>query len=181
MPFLLHLILFLIPSPALLSHSASVPAESQTVKMVISERCVSNPDMVEGQEVDLTPGSPLVLTHRIRLVPGTASGSCCQSEFAALRERLEVLEREVSELREKCGGLEGGCCTSQQSKGTVYTLRVTMVFGTCPRWLQYNIKVCIKYQTLESAFSTNRQTQFEFNQMLVKDYITTPCPAAVDK
>ncbi|XP_060771439.1 tenascin isoform X2 [Neoarius graeffei] len=117
MPFLLHLILFLIPSPALLSHSASVSSESQPVKMVISERCVSDPNNVEDHEVDLTPGSPLVLTHRIRLVPSSASGSCCQSEFAALRERIEVLEREVSELREKCGGLDSGCCTSQQSKG----------------------------------------------------------------
>ncbi|XP_053092921.1 tenascin isoform X1 [Pangasianodon hypophthalmus] len=117
MPFLLHLILFLIPSPALFSHSASVPSESMPVKMVISEQCVSDPNKVEGHEVDLTPGSPLVLTHRIHLVPGSASGSCCQSEFGALQERIEVLEREVSELREKCGGLDGGCCTSQQSKG----------------------------------------------------------------
>ncbi|XP_058263836.1 tenascin isoform X2 [Hemibagrus wyckioides] len=117
MPVLLHLILFLIPSPTLLSHSASVPSESQPVKMVISEQCVSDPNEAQGREVDLTPGSPLVLTHRIRLVPGPASGSCCQAEFGALRERIEALEREVSELREKCGGLDGGCCTSQQSKG----------------------------------------------------------------
>ncbi|KAK3558857.1 hypothetical protein QTP86_031370 [Hemibagrus guttatus] len=85
--------------------------------MVISEQCVSDPNEVQGREVDLTPGSPLILTHRIRLVPGSASGSCCQAEFGALRERIETLEREVSELREKCGGLDGGCCTSQQSKG----------------------------------------------------------------
>lgn len=119
MSFLLHLVLFLIPSPALLSHSVSVPSDSQPVKMVISERCISDPSQVEGQEVDLMPGSPLVLTHRIHLVPGSASGSCCQSESAALRERIEALEREVSELREKCGGLNGGCCTSQQIKGNV--------------------------------------------------------------
>lgn len=130
MPYFLHLILFLIPNPALLSYSASAPSESQAVKMVISERCVSDPNQVEGQEIDLTPGSPLVLTHRIHLVPASASGSCCQSEFAALRERIEALEREASELRQKCGGLDGGCCTSQQSKGKVYTLG----FLTCPRF-----------------------------------------------
>lgn len=125
MPFLLHLtFLFLIPSPALLSQSVSVPSEPQPVKMVISEQCVSDPNEVEGREVDLTPGSPIVLTHRIRLVPSSALGSCCQSESGALRERIEALEREVSELRQKCGGLDGGCCASQQSKGTVDVLRV---------------------------------------------------------
>lgn len=31
--------------------------------------------------------------------------------------RVETLEKEVSALREKCGGAEGGCCTSKESKG----------------------------------------------------------------
>ncbi|XP_047675858.1 tenascin isoform X3 [Tachysurus fulvidraco] len=131
MLFLLHLILFLIPSPTLLSHSVSVPSESQSVKMVISEQCVSDPNEVQGREVDLIPGSPLVLTHRIHLVPGSASGSCCQSEFGALRERIEGLEREVSDLRQKCGGVDGGCCTSQQSKGLGCTTSTDECLNDC--------------------------------------------------
>ncbi|XP_034057278.1 tenascin isoform X2 [Gymnodraco acuticeps] len=59
--------------------------------------------------------------REIKLIPsgfGSGSGSCgCEADFAALRERLERLEREVSSLREKCGGPEGGCCTSKESKG----------------------------------------------------------------
>ncbi|KAM4549945.1 uncharacterized protein tnxbb isoform 1-T1 [Fundulus diaphanus] len=71
-----------------------------------------------GKEIDLAPGSPLVLTHKIRLVPsGSGSGSCgCDADFAALRERLESLEREMSDLRGKCGETGGSCCTSE-SKG----------------------------------------------------------------
>lgn len=69
------------------------------------------------------PGSPLVLTHKIKLVPsGSGPGSCgCDGDFAALRERLESLEREVSDLREKCGETGGSCCTSE-SKGNVGSL-----------------------------------------------------------
>lgn len=74
-----------------------------------------------GKEIDLAPGSPLVLTHKIKLVPSdsaSGSGSCgCDADFAPLRERLERLEREVSALRETCGGAEGNCCSSNESKG----------------------------------------------------------------
>ncbi|XP_049329094.1 tenascin-X-like [Astyanax mexicanus] len=128
----LHLVLVLLPCPVFLSGDTALVSVSQrvsrdtkpqSIRVVVSEPCLQGGDPCEpseakGKEVDLEPGAPLVLTHRIRLVPSSGSGcGGCEGDFAALRARLERLEREVSELREKCGGPEGGCCTSQQSKG----------------------------------------------------------------
>ncbi|KAJ8267426.1 hypothetical protein COCON_G00125980 [Conger conger] len=92
------------------------------IKVLLTETCVQRDASAEGEgeglTLDLEPGSPLVVTHRISLVPGP--GACaggCEALVSALQERMERLEREVSALREKCGGTEGGCCTSQQSTG----------------------------------------------------------------
>ncbi|XP_014905539.1 tenascin-like isoform X1 [Poecilia latipinna] len=133
LPLFPSLILILLAGPAILTPSTSKElqvrgertprdADQDAIKVVISEGCSSQGDSSDvsqgGKEIDLVPGSPLVLTHKIKLVPsGSGSGSCgCDADFTSLRERLESLEREVSDLRGKCGETGGNCCTSE-SKG----------------------------------------------------------------
>nr|XP_055076111.1 tenascin isoform X1 [Misgurnus anguillicaudatus] len=136
MGFLFLFLLMALPSPALLSpdlqtktQSAPRDVKPQPIKVVISDTCAQ--DGPKEREIDLDPDSPLVLTHQIRLVPVSGGGcSQCKVDFAALYERIETLEKEVSNLREKCGGSEG-CCTSQQSKGPMgSTVRPTT--DDCP-------------------------------------------------
>ncbi|XP_054911249.1 tenascin isoform X2 [Poeciliopsis prolifica] len=133
LPLLPSLILILLAGPAILTPSTSKElqvrgertprdTDQDAIKVVISEGCSSQGDSSDvsqgGKEIDLAPGSPLVLTHKIKLVSsGSGSGSCgCDADFASLRERLESLEREVSDLRGKCGETGESCCTSE-SKG----------------------------------------------------------------
>uniref|UniRef100_A0A3B3SS34 EGF-like domain-containing protein n=1 Tax=Paramormyrops kingsleyae TaxID=1676925 RepID=A0A3B3SS34_9TELE len=100
---------------------ASHTSPHSPVKLLILDTCIekdkqgdtANQTRGLSQEVDLDPGSSLILTHKISVVPASCAGSC-DSEFSALRKRLEKLEMEVSTLRRKCGGPESSCPPPQR-------------------------------------------------------------------
>lgn len=75
------------------------PGPKQPIKVVISDGCESSKN--KEQELQLKPGAPLVMTHKISLVPGGCTGEC-SSEMTALKERMARLEREMSSLKENC-------------------------------------------------------------------------------
>lgn len=75
------------------------PAPAQPIKVVSSYGCESS--NTKEQELKLKPGAPLVMTHKISLVPGGCTGGC-EAEMSALKGRVARLEREMSTLKEKC-------------------------------------------------------------------------------
>lgn len=131
MEFLLPFLLLVLPSPALSSQDlpsgtqrTSRDVKPQPIKVIITDTCAQ--DGAKGREIDLDPDTPLVLTHQIRLVPGSGQGcGLCEVDIVAMRERIERLEKELSDLREKCGSPEG-CCKSQQSKGKGRLLKFSL-------------------------------------------------------
>ncbi|XP_015257386.1 PREDICTED: tenascin-like isoform X1 [Cyprinodon variegatus] len=74
-------------------------ASSQPIEVVISNNDESS--HTKEQKLTLKPGAPLVMTHKIKLLPGGCTGGC-EAEMVALKERLTRLEREMSSLKEKC-------------------------------------------------------------------------------
>nr|XP_046256812.1 tenascin [Scatophagus argus] len=88
-----------IKAPTTTTTTKDKPAPTQPIKVVISDGCDSSNS--KEQELKLKPGAPLVMTHKISLLPGDCSGGC-ESEMTALKERVARLEREMSSLKEKC-------------------------------------------------------------------------------
>lgn len=75
------------------------PSLTQPIKVVISDGCETSKN--KEQELQLKAGAPLVITHKISLVPGGCVDEC-DSEMTALKERVARLEREMSSLKENC-------------------------------------------------------------------------------
>ncbi|XP_069042723.1 uncharacterized protein [Lepisosteus oculatus] len=89
------------------------PEPARSVKVLVSEGCPQADEQGPAPDaLELEPGAPLVLTHRINLVPSCPGGA--GPDLTALRQRLERLEGELSELREKCTA-QGGCCSEQRT------------------------------------------------------------------
>ncbi|KAI4881187.1 hypothetical protein NFI96_027253 [Prochilodus magdalenae] len=94
---------------------------SSTITVIISEGCVqtepekgtANMTKVQQVELNIRPGSPLVMTHRISLEISTCTGNC-EAEMEALKGRVELLEKEMSTLKKKC--------TDKKTKLTVETV-----------------------------------------------------------
>lgn len=74
-------------------------APTPPIKVVISDGCETSSK--KDEEVELKPGSPLVMTHKFSLEPSTCQGAC-EAKMAALEGRLALLEKEMSSLKEKC-------------------------------------------------------------------------------
>ncbi|XP_020793150.2 tenascin [Boleophthalmus pectinirostris] len=74
-------------------------APTPPIKVVITDGCESNSK--KDEEMELKPGAPLVMTHKISLVPTSCKGGC-EAKMAALEGRVALLEREMSSLKEKC-------------------------------------------------------------------------------
>ncbi|XP_030639128.1 tenascin [Chanos chanos] len=55
------------------------------------------------------------MTHRINLLPGGACTGGCEAEMAALKGRVEFLEKEMSALKKKCTACTGGQCPNNCS------------------------------------------------------------------
>ncbi|XP_061572618.1 uncharacterized protein tnxba [Cololabis saira] len=87
----------LIKTPSI--PSKEKPAPSQPIKVVISKDCDSS--STKEQELKLKPGAPLVMTHKISLLPGGCAGGC-EAEMVALKGRVARLEKEMTLIKEKC-------------------------------------------------------------------------------
>ncbi|KAM9852627.1 uncharacterized protein tnxba [Aulostomus maculatus] len=99
-------------------------ASTQPIKVVLANDCESS--ITQEQELNVKPGTPLVMTHKISLLPAGCSGGC-EAEMVALKGRVTRLEREMSLLKDKCpcsancpndcsgnGECEKGKCVCQQ-------------------------------------------------------------------
>lgn len=73
-----------------------LPSTAQPITVLVTEDCSNH-----TKELKLNPGSPLVMTHKISLMPGSCTGRCA-AEMAALKGRVAKLEGEMSSLKEKC-------------------------------------------------------------------------------
>ena len=80
------------------------------IKVILTDGCLhkdtqshssNTPEQGQELQLELKPGSPLIMTHKISLVPGGCTGGCV-AEMAALKGRVSRLEKEMSAINEQC-------------------------------------------------------------------------------
>ncbi|KAL6489630.1 hypothetical protein MHYP_G00033710 [Metynnis hypsauchen] len=84
------------------------PPSSSTITVIISEGCiqkepqkdVADATKVQQVELNIKPGSPLMMKHHINVDINTCSGTC-EAEMEALKGRVELLEKEMTVLKKK--------------------------------------------------------------------------------
>ncbi|KAF5901103.1 tenascin-like, partial [Clarias magur] len=111
------------PETPSIKKSKDKPPSNPPIKVVITEGCVQKEpqkDKVDASkpqetELSLKPGSPLVMTHHISLVPGSCTGGC-EAEMTALKDRVAILEKEMSALKKKCTHCSGSQCPNNCNK-----------------------------------------------------------------
>ncbi|KAL7886406.1 hypothetical protein AOLI_G00041270 [Acnodon oligacanthus] len=82
---------------------------SSTITVIISEGCIqkepqkdaADATKVQQVELNIKPGSPLMMKHHINVEISTCSGTC-EAEMEALKSRVELLEKEMTTLKKTC-------------------------------------------------------------------------------
>ncbi|XP_041963772.1 tenascin [Alosa sapidissima] len=110
------------PAPVAKVLKEKAAPHSHPIKVVITDGCAQKDQKKEAnrtsvaqeKELTLKPGSPLVMTHHISLVPSTCIGGC-EAEMAALKGRVEYLEKEMVAMKKICTSCSAGRCPNNCS------------------------------------------------------------------
>ncbi|KAF4088335.1 hypothetical protein AMELA_G00081180 [Ameiurus melas] len=142
-------------TPSIKKTSKDKPPSSLPMKVVITEGCIQK-DTVNssrGQETELRlkPGSPLVMTHHISLVSASCTGGC-EAQMAALKDRVEILEKEMSALKKTCTICSGVQCPNNCNKNG------KCVNGKCVCQVGFTGIDCSKDANKENKLSSDSRT-----------------------
>ncbi|CAB1334785.1 unnamed protein product [Coregonus sp. 'balchen'] len=103
------------PNPIKVLITSDSGCISKDTQSDVSNRTKEQPQpQTQTHELKLKPGSPLILTHRISLVPTSCTGGCV-AEMAALKGRVGRLEKEMSLMKSKCASCSKGPCPNDCS------------------------------------------------------------------
>ncbi|KAK0132071.1 Tenascin [Merluccius polli] len=106
-----------VPAGSICSVDLESPGSTELEPSEAADTFASSSQGLHTTEHTLDRENQIVFTHRInvpRQACGCADAGTGLADLKALLNRLEMLEAEVSTLRDQCGGgAESGCCTAQ--------------------------------------------------------------------